>query len=253
MTGGLKSAKPNLMKKKCLLLGLGIIAGTLTSRAQFSIGLEGGYNKNHIVTNIGFRAFTKYEPLDGFNIGIPVKYDLNNWFAIQADPQYIQKSYKIVRSSYFEGINHTNKNSYIQLPVMAHFTFGGQKLKGFLNLGGYAGYWSSSRIKGTQINTFAKEYDLPDGTQTPSILDGEPGYNYNEKFTFDSRRDRRIELGVLVGTGVSYQLKPRYELFAEGRYYRGLTDQQKNYMLNQIPRYNDTFVIQVGCMYRLGK
>lgn len=250
---GLKSAKPNLMKKKCLLLGLGVIAGTLTSHAQFSIGLEGGYNKNHIITNIGFRAFTKYEPLDGFNIGIPVKYDLNNWFAIQADPQYIQKSYKIVRSSYFEGINHTNKNSYIQLPLMAHFTFGSQKLKGFLNLGGYAGYWSSSRIKGTQIDTFAKVYELPDGAQTPSILDGEPGYSYNEKFIFDSRRDRRIELGVLAGTGVSYQLKPRYELFAEGRYYRGLTDQQKNYMLNQIPRYNDTYVIQVGCMYRLGK
>ncbi len=241
------------MKKKCLLLCLCIIAGTLASRAQFSIGLEAGYNKNYLYTNTGFRAFTKYESVGGFNIGVPVRYTLNNWFAIQADPQYIRKNYKIVRTNFFDGIYQNNTNSYLQLPLMAHFSFGGQKIKGFLNLGAYAGYWASARIKGTQIDAFSKGYDVPDDFQPKTILDLEPGYSYNEKYEFDKRRDRRIELGLVGGTGVSYQLKPRYELFAEVRYYHALTDQQKNYMINQIPRYNETYTVQVGCLYRLGK
>ncbi|KIO76691.1 hypothetical protein TH53_13525 [Pedobacter lusitanus] len=241
------------MKKTCLLLFLCMIAGTLTLHAQWSVGLEAGYNKNYIFTNTGFRAFTAYKPMEGFNIGIPVKYTLNNWFAVQADPQFIRKSYKMERSGFFEGVYQKNTNNYIQLPLMAHFIFGGQKIKGFFNLGGYAGYWSSSHIKGTQLDPFSKSNELPDDFQSKRLLDFEPGYNYDEKYEFDKRKDRRIELGLLAGAGVSYQLKPRYELFAEGRYYRALTDQQKSYMLNQIPRYNDTFTIQVGCMYRLGK
>jgi len=241
------------MKKKCLLFVLCIIAGTLTSRAQWSLGLEAGYNKNYLFTNSGFRAFTEYKPEDGFTIGLPVKYTLNDWFGIQADPQFIRKSNRLERSGFFEGVYQKNTNSYIQLPLMAHFTFGGHKLKGFFNLGGYAGYWAASHIKGTQLDVFGQPNVVPDDFQSKRYLDYIPGDSYDEQYSFDSRRDRRIELGVLAGTGVSYQLKPRYELFAEGRYYRALTDQQKNYMLNQIPRYNDTFVIQVGCMYRLGK
>ncbi|MBB6500989.1 porin family protein [Pedobacter cryoconitis] len=241
------------MKKSCLLFVLCIIAGTLTSRAQWSVGLEAGYNKNYLFTNSGFRAFTEYKPVEGFNIGIPVKYTLNNWLGIQADPQFICKSNRVERSDFFAGVYQKNTNSYIQLPLMAHFTFGGQKLKGFFNVGGYAAYWTASHIKGTQLNIFPPPNDLPGNSQYKGIMDIFPGYSYDQKYDFDSRKDRRIELGVLAGAGVSYQLKPRYELFAEGRYYRALTDQQKNYMLNQIPRYNDTFVIQLGCMYHLGK
>lgn len=241
------------MKKKCLLFSLAVFAGTLTSKAQFSVGLEAGYNKNYVLTNAGFHAFTKYEPLEAFNIGVPVKYDFNNWFAVQADPQYIQKNYKMLRTHFFQGIYEDRKNSYIQLPVMAHFSFGGQKLKGFFNLGGYAGYWSSGKIKGTQPDIFAQTPDIPDEQELYSYLELKPGFNYDQKYEFDKRRDRRIELGLLAGAGLSYQLKPRYQIFAEGRYYRALSDQQKNYMINQIPRYNDTYVIQVGCMYRLGK
>ncbi|QNK62087.1 PorT family protein [Pedobacter sp. PAMC26386] len=241
------------MKKTCLLLFLCIIAGTLTLHAQWSVGLEAGYNKNYPFTNTGFRAFTEYKPMEGFNIGVPVKYTLNNWFGVQADPQFIRKSYQMVRSGFFDGVYQKNINNYIQLPLMAHFTFGGQKIKGFFNLGGYAGYWASSHIKGTQLDVFSQSYELPDDFQSKRYLDFKPGYNYDEKYEFDKRKDRRIELGLLTGAGISYQLKPRYELFAEGRYYRALTDQQKDYMLNQIPRYNDTFTIQVGCMYRLGK
>ena len=241
------------MKKKILLFSLAILAGTFHAKAQFSAGLEAGFNKNYANTNAGFHAFTKYEPLEAFNIGIPVKYDFNNWFALQADPQYIRKSYKMLRTRFFNGIYEDRKNSYVQLPIMTHFSFGGTKLKGFLNLGVYGGYWSAGRVKGTQSDVFSSTPDYEDNQEFDNYLQIKPGVNYDEKYQFDKRRDRRIELGWLTGAGVSYQLKPRYQIFAEARYYQGLTDQQKNYMIDQIPRYNETYVIQVGCMYRLGK
>jgi carboxyl-terminal processing protease len=44
-------------------------------------------------------------------------------------------------------------NSYIDVPVMAHFIFGSRQLQGFINAGMYAGYWMSGRVKGVSPNT----------------------------------------------------------------------------------------------------
>jgi len=78
-------------------------------------------------------------------------------------------------------------------------------------------------------------------------------YSYNEKYTFDTRRDNRIEAGWLAGAGVSYLFANKYNVFAEGRYMQAITDQQKNYMINQVPRYNQTYAVNIGCMMRIGR
>ncbi|WP_160292046.1 porin family protein [Pedobacter lusitanus] len=239
------------MKQKHLLLCLVLIGTAFTSRAQFSVGLETGINKNTLYTNTGFDAFTQYKSSNGFNIGVPVRYDFNSYIAIQADPQYIQKNYKLARTDFYDGVYTNYRNSYVQLPVMAHLSIGDKKLKGFLNLGAYAGYWASSHIKGTQPDIFGKSND--DLDQYTNLLQLKPGVKFDQKYDFDSRRDRRIELGALIGIGIEYELNSRYQIFAETRYYHGLTDLQKNYMIEQVPRYNQTFTGQVGCMYRFGK
>lgn len=234
------------MKKFYLLITLLLLISSSSIKAQFSIGLEAGYNKNYIYSSTASRPYTKYEPVDAFQIGIPVKYDVNSWFAIQTDPQYIRKSYKLARTGILTGFYQINQNNYLKLPVMAHFLFGTKKWNGFLNLGGYAAYWASGRKKGVQYDFFAPDED------GKSIAEGS-GIAYNEKYSFDSRRDRRLELGLLAGVGLGYRLNSRYSLFAETRYYYSLSDQQKDYMINQIPRYNETYAIQFGCMYSVSK
>jgi len=230
------------MKNNNLLLSLCFLAFTSSTKAQLSIGLETGYNKNYLNTNES-RPYTAYRLVEGFNIGVPVKYDINKWFAIQADPQFIRKGYNLTRTGSLDGFYDKVTSNYIQLPIMGNFSFGGEKLKGFLNMGGYAGYWMSARKKGFLYNFF------PD-PQYPTLY---PGLPYNEKYEFDNKRDRRIELGLMAGAGISYQVSPIYQLFAETRLYQGLTDLQKSYMINQIPRYNQTYVVQIGCMYSFGK
>ncbi|MDQ1089675.1 porin family protein [Siphonobacter sp. SORGH_AS_1065] len=224
----------------------------LPGYAQWSVGIEGGYNQNALYTNVGALSFTKYVPQNGFSVGIPVQYKVKDWFSIQADPQFIQKNYELKRTQFFEGIYQKNINSYVQLPLMGRFTFGGEKLKGFLNLGGYASYWSMGRIKGVQANIFSDIESSSDTQEYDRYLELKNGYSYNEPYTFDERKDNRLELGWLTGVGVSYQYK-KYQFFVEGRYYQSITDQQKNYMINQIPRYNQTYTAQIGCLYQFAK
>ena len=235
------------MKRNFLFLFSLLLVCTSSVYAQLSVGVQGGYTKNYLYTNAGYRVFTKYEPTTGFSVGIPVRYAINKWLAFQVEPQFIQKNYQISRTGFYEGIYQATTNQYLQLPVMAHVSFGGAKLKGFLNLGGYAGYWATSINKGVTPNIDNQS----EGTEIPNhLLDIWPAQHFNESYVFDNRKDRRFEFGWLSGIGLSYQIN-RYNFFVEGRYYQSLSDQQKDYMINQIPRFNDTYLLQIGCFFQL--
>ncbi|WP_160716205.1 porin family protein [Chitinophaga solisilvae] len=221
---------------------------TQTTQAQFEVGISGGYTRNYLKTSAGYRSFTQYHEKSGFVAGLVLQYHFNDWLAIQADPSYIQKNYELRRDHFFEGIYQTSINSYIQLPLMAHFSFGGTKFKGFFNAGGYAAYWASGRVKGAMANVMDPGTGVPDNQQSYNYFQYNNAYRYDEKYSFDSRRDRRMEFGLVAGAGVEYLLHKKFRIFAEARYYYGLSDQQKNYMINQIPRYNDTYVLQAGCL-----
>ena len=213
-----------------------------TASAQWKVGVQAGYTHNSLSTASGYAYDRNYDALGGFTVGIPVQYEFVDWFALQADLSYTQKNYASHRSGMYKKIQSDTKNGFMQLPVYAHFSFGGEKLRGFINAGAYAGYWASSKTKGDQYQYF---YDIIDSQNLAP-------YHFDEKIPFDSRRDNRFDGGLMTGLGLQYQLTPGIRLLIEGRYYRGLTDLQKNYMLNQIHRYNDTFTLQVGCMFTLG-
>ena len=219
--------------------------------AQLSVGIEGGYNKNYLITNNSNRAFTNYVPLNGFNVGIPVQYQLADWFALSATPTYIQKNYRQERSAFFAGVYQENTNSYLQLPVTGRVLFGGERLKGFIDGGVYGAYWMSSKIKGVNANILDLTGD--ENTSVSSIFDFQKAYSYNEKYSFDDKKDNRYEFGWTAGLGVGYDILEQFHVFAEGKIFYSFTDQQKNYMTNQVPRYNTTYGINLGVMYHLQK
>ncbi len=57
-----------------------------------------------------------------------------------------------------------------------------------------------------------------------------------------------MELGLIGGLGVSYELFQTYTFYLEGRYFRAMTDQQKHYEINQAPRYNDNYGLTLGAL-----
>jgi hypothetical protein len=200
------------------------------------IGISSGYTHNHLSTSVSYRPFTTYENKGGFAVGLPVVYHVTDWFGVQTEFSVLQKNYKWTRPDYYflNSIPYQNTiNTYVQFPLIARFSFGEKELRGFCALGGFTGYWASGRIEGEGLNL---NY-LP--------------YSYDKKYTFDKRRDNRLEYGFLVGFGLEYAYKNICNFTLEGRYYYSTSDLQKNYMLQQNPRYNDTYVIQASVLFGL--
>lgn len=224
------------------------LAAVLPATAQWRVGLTAGYSRNTLSVDTGYAYDLRYEARGGFTAGIPVQYDFRDWFGLRADLVFVQKGQKMHRTDAYKAIYTDTRNNYLQLPVMANFSFGGQRVRGFLNAGGYVGGWLSSHRKGVTMRLFSDEEGDDSGAVSPANR-----YEFDEKAPFDSRRDNRFEAGLVGGVGVSYRVAPRVELQAEGRCYYALTDMQKNYMKFHTPRYNTTFVVQVGCSVLLGK
>ena len=232
-----------MYKRIITLFAITTLVFAAKSQAQLYVGVEAGANRNYFVTNADDKPFFEYQPLYGYSAGATVRYAIPSmpWFGgIQATPSYVQKNYRIQRTGFYEPIYQDNTNSYVELPIMAQFRFGGmisrtQSLHGFLNLGGYGGYWLSGNIKG----------------RTLSPMDPTNFQAYNEAYTFSNEKDNRIEWGGLAGIGLQYMPNKNYAISLEGRYTAAATDQQKAYMENQTPRYNDTYSILMRVEYQL--
>lgn len=229
-------------KVLCTLIGSLVLSASVPAAAQWSVGFSGGYARNTVSTDREYADGLRYEPHNGFTVGIPVQYDFRSWFGLRAELSWVQKGESSHRTDYYEGLYTNTRNNYLQLPVMAHFSFGGERLRGFLHAGGYVGYWVSSHRQGVALMMMGAD------PETGSWL-----YSFDEKAPFDSRRDNRFEAGLAGGIGLYYRITPRIRIEAEGRCYYALTDMQKQYMKYLIPRYNTTFTTQIGCIITLGK
>lgn len=218
--------------------------------SRWSIGLEGGYNQNYLLTNVSSLAFTQYKPLSGIMIGVPVEFSFNEWLSLYSDPQFVQKRYKYERTNFFQGVYEDYRNSYVQLPLMAKFSFGGKKLRGYFSGGVYGGYWVSSRIKGTIPNPGDLNMSY-DGTNPTSVFDELNPYSFNEKYSFNNQTDNRWEFGWAAALGIKYDVTNSIQVFVEGRTMQSLTGHQKHYMTSQVPQYNQTYMATAGCLVKL--
>jgi hypothetical protein len=108
----------------------------------------------------------------------------------------------------------------------------------FANAGGYLGVWVNSHIKGVAM-------EFTDNTWDKETM---YYYSYDEDVPFDSRRDNQFDAGLLAGLGVKYDTEP-FCVYVECRFNYGLTDLQKDYMKNMVPRVNDTLTVQAGIQF----
>lgn len=234
-----------LCRAAALLLTLAV---SVPAAAQWRVGVTAGYSYNKLCMDTGYAYDLRYEERGGFAVGIPVQYDFFDWLGVRAEVSFVQKGHKMHRTDVYNKLHSNTRNNYLQIPVMAHFSFGGQRVRGFLNAGGYIGSWLSSHRTGLAFSWYGFGSGDDNGWITP-----ENSHEFDEKAPFDSRRDNRFEAGLAGGIGVGYRIMPRLEIQVEGRCYYALTDMQKDYMKFRTPRYNTTFVIQAGCNVLLGK
>ena len=232
------------MRKRFFMLPL-FVALCITglkgmAQEKYAFGIAGGWVENTpVITMPNYADDMKYLKNSGYTFGVTAKYNIKDWLAARADLLWVQKNYKMNRTANNNAsiLNSDYTNNYLSVPVMAQVQFG-YAFKVFAYFGGYVGYWMSGKRSG---QTYSMDYLLYGSEESTKYSD--------ETWEFDSRRDNRFDAGLVYGLGISLNVYDKIVVSAEGRYYYGLTDVQKNYMENLVPHYNTTLAIQAGVSY----
>ncbi len=216
--------------RKKLLVAVALLTA-MTAQAQWRVGVTGGADYNVFSMDQQYMTDYKVDGRWGVTLGVTGQYDVNDWLGVRADLNWTQKNYRHSRVVYSD-VNYKLTNNYLQLPMMASFRFGGERLRGFCNLGVYGAYWLNSNRKGSDWNSFANKTT-----------------EFDEKVDFYDTRDQRWDCGLVGGIGLEYLITNHWAAQAEVRYYYSTTSTTKQYMRNKDYRYNSTTAVQLGINY----
>jgi opacity protein-like surface antigen len=218
------------MRKRKLFLTVALLTA-LTVQAQWRVGVTGGADYNVFSMDKQYMTDYKIDGRWGATVGVSGQYDVNEWLGVRADLNWTQKNYRKRRVVLYD-TDYKLRNNYIQLPVMASFSFGSEKLRGFCNLGVYGGYWLNGHWSGKDYNLSSKNT-----------------YSFSEKMELNPDRDQRWDCGLLGGLGMEYRIATHWAAQAEVRYYYSTTSTTKQYTRVNDYRYNNTTAIQLGAYY----
>lgn len=214
----------------------------MSTAAQWKVGAFAGYDYNHYNIDTQYAYDLNFKGRAGVTIGMLGEYVFKDWLGVRAELVYLQKGH--IMDRLYNETMQKRRDHYLELPVMARFSFGSDKIRGFLHAGGYVGYWMNSRVKGSELSL---TYD-PD--KQIEYEDANEFVDYDHDYKFDKRRDNRFDAGLIGGIGLSYRILPYLEVEAEGRCYYSLTSITKNYMKHsKQPQYNTTITTQVSVKY----
>jgi len=217
------------MKKRSIIL-VGAMILSMVSHAQWRAGVTVGADYNMYTMDKQYQTDWQTKGRWGATVGVMGQYDVTDWLGIRADLNWTQKNYRNYRERI--PIDYKYLNNYLQLPVMASLSMGGEKLRGFFNVGVYGGYWLTSHREGDEYNSVT-----------------EIQHTFSEKVEFNSDRDQRWDFGLVGGAGVEYRFDNHWAVQVESRYYHSTTSTQKQYSRVADYRYNSTIAIQAGVNY----
>ncbi|MEJ8800653.1 porin family protein [Pontibacter sp. H249] len=186
------------MKNKFLLALLFVVCFAATSMAQsISVGPRVGATFSKVaLSDDGDEEVTNddIKSTPGIQFGAVANFMISDMFSIQPELLYVQKGYKIGEDdAYLKG-----KLNYIEVPVLAKITFGGEQVRGFVTGGPTLGYWTGGK-----------------STAKFGSMEASEDYEFDDS-------DNRLELGASFGVGTAFKVGPG-ELNLDVRYGLGFT------------------------------
>jgi len=141
----------------------------------------------------------------GLNVELRAGYQFNEWFGIRSGVGMLSKNYATNLTVNLNGVGQKyqtyHQNQYLQVPLMADFSVGGEAVRIHFMAGGYAAYWLTQYRDGYIYKTT------------------EPHHNTGYSYQFVDGYDNRFDAGLRVGCGVEYQM-----LYAEIGFNFGITN-----------------------------
>ena len=213
----------------CLAMGIKAQNADYAVSKTWRAGIVAGSTVNWYSQEMSYQYDWKNRPRSGMQFGATGQYNINEWLGVRADLIWMQRDYRHTRTQRINSF--FVRNGYLMLPVMASFSFGGERLKGFLNAGVYGGYWMSQNREGTLNDMNFDE-------------------NVDESTEFNSTRDARLCFGYAGGVGMEYRISRHFAAQLEARMYYDVTSQVKQYQRNiEDYRYNITLGLQTNIFY----
>lgn len=205
----------------------------LAAQAEWRVGVSGGGDYNWFSINKQYQVNYHYDGAWGWNAAVFGQYNFKKWVGLRFELEASERNHCFYRDGIYSGTNYINRNTWLQLPVMAQFSFGGEKVRGFVNAGVYAGYWLAGHQKGTLFDMFT---DRTLRIDTP--------------YAFQADKDQRWDFGLAGGLGIEYRFHEHWAMHLEGRCYYSFISTVKPYM-QQVKdyRFNTTIGINVGFAY----
>ena len=120
------------MKKRKMMMVCALLV-SMAVHGQWRVGVTAGTDYNVYTMDKQYESDWQTEGRWGATVGITGQYDVTDWLGIRADLNWTQKNYRHHRDRI--PISYKYFNDYLQLPVMASLSVGGEKLRGFVNLG----------------------------------------------------------------------------------------------------------------------
>lgn len=152
------------------------------------------------------------EYITGTQFGAVLNIGLSQSFSIQPEVLYAQRGFEanvsLLEDDPSGDIGAKLRMNYLEVPVLAKLSFGGDKVQGFLTAGPSVSYWMS----GKTTYSFAGEEEEED-------------YEFQDDFE-DGMKENRLDFGASIGVGVAYRLGPG-ALNLDVRYGLGLSDISK--------------------------
>jgi hypothetical protein len=226
-----------------------LVATTLTlpAAAQHYVGAKVGYGA------ASGRFYPQRETgmfLGNYTGGLAWKYysDQQIIGGVGAELEFQQRGYKIYLGNPSPTTNYTlRKVSSVTMPLIwqPHLYFFDRQLRVFLN----AAFTFTYNLGIDDSMTQVRFYDDGSGTMVSSSV--------TTPYKFVTARDNRWNYGIFGGLGFGV-LFGRCEVFAEARYYYGMSDIVRNYTKYQfqsefLRSELDNLYINVGFFFRLGK
>ena len=220
------------MNKRIFII-FAILLGLTTEvvNAQWAVGIKGGVNTTSVDRSNAGRIDEIYSSLRGFDLGVQAHYSFNDWLALRFDLDYMTRSHRMDRNlTLVNSLFMEYSNSYLMLPVLADFSFGGSKLRGHLLCGGFAGYWLTAHRKGVTFGI-------------TGFLDVDEDLEFNDD-------TQRLTAGLAAGVSLSYDINSWLGVNLDALYYYDLVSYRKGYEHLNDPRYLSTLTFDLGVYYK---
>lgn len=208
--------------------------------AQINVGVRAGYALNNVYTTDGLGAVApNFLNLNEANLGLMVEIPIAGGFSVQPELAITTKGFGLKQGFDTEllGVQlplearAETRVRYIEMPVLAKYSFGQDALKAYFTAGPTLSY----ATKG-QIDAYANVLVELDLGSTDINLDA---INYN-----------RLDVGATIGAGLEYNFGP-VKPFVDVRYYRGFSELYDIPLVEEKVR-NRGYGFNVGLMVPMG-